>query len=159
MSIRSTVKAIILHKNKILLNKCYDKYNGEYFTLPGGGQNMYETLQETLVRECIEETGYSVIPIRFAALCEEICDNIEFREKYPEYVHKVIHIFICHLSSEAFKQPIEQDSMQIACEWISIDQLKDISILPKAVNDNLQVLIGCDTPLFLGSEHILYNHG
>ncbi|MHB1154571.1 MAG: NUDIX domain-containing protein [Eubacteriales bacterium] len=159
MSIRSTVKAIILHKNKILFNKCYDKYNGEYYTLPGGGQNTFETLQETLVRECIEETGYSVIPIRFAALCEEICDNIEFREKYPEYVHKVIHIFICHLSSEAFKQPTEQDSMQIACEWINVDQLKDIRILPKAVNDNIQALIGCDTPLFLGSEHIQYNHG
>lgn len=85
MSIRSTAKAIIANDGKILLNRCYDRYHGEYFSLPGGGQNAYETLYEAVVRECLEETGYTVTPIDFAALFEEICDNPDIREKPPEY--------------------------------------------------------------------------
>ena len=64
MGIRSTAKAIIVQNGKILLNKCVDEKNGDYYTLPGGGQNTFESLSETLVRECLEETGYSVSPIK-----------------------------------------------------------------------------------------------
>ena len=52
MGIRSTAKAIIVQNGKILLNKCVDEKNGDYYTLPGGGQNTFESLSETLVREC-----------------------------------------------------------------------------------------------------------
>lgn len=83
MEPRSSVKALIVKDDKILLNRCHDIY-GEYFCLPGGGQHLYETLHETVIRECIEETGYSVIPIRFAALCETIRTN---------RLHKIYHIF------------------------------------------------------------------
>jgi ADP-ribose pyrophosphatase YjhB (NUDIX family) len=27
----------IIENNKILLNKCFDKNNGDYYSLPGGG--------------------------------------------------------------------------------------------------------------------------
>ena len=46
MNVRSTVKAIILHEGKVLLNRCRDANNGEYFSLPGGGQEQYETMAE-----------------------------------------------------------------------------------------------------------------
>lgn len=72
MSIRSTAKAVIINNDKILLNKCYDEYYGDYYSLPGGGQHTYETLQEAIVRECLEETGYKVKVVRFSALFEEI---------------------------------------------------------------------------------------
>lgn len=68
MGIRSTAKAIITNKDKVLLNKCFDQHNGEYYSLPGGGQHTYETLHEAVIRECFEETGYCVIPKRFVAL-------------------------------------------------------------------------------------------
>ena len=51
MGIRSTAKAIILKDGKILLHRCFNSYHGEYFSLPGGGQNAYETLYEAVVRE------------------------------------------------------------------------------------------------------------
>jgi ADP-ribose pyrophosphatase YjhB (NUDIX family) len=71
MSVRSTVKAIILDKGKVLLNRCYDEPNGSYYSLPGGGRGEIRTLHDALVRECLEETGYTVEPLRFAALMEE----------------------------------------------------------------------------------------
>lgn len=159
MNIRSTAKAIVLDKNKILLNRCYDSKNGDYYSLPGGGQQQYETLIDAIIRECKEETGYSVIPTRFVALFEEICDNQILRERYPEYSHKIYHIFLCKLCDETREIPTEQDSFQITCEWVDIDSVKDINLLPKIVGDNIKKIIDGTYYAFLGSEHLNFNHG
>lgn len=159
MGIRSTAKAIILNENKVLLNKCYDKNNGHYYSLPGGGQNKFETLHEAVIRECMEETGYNVKPTKFVALCEEICENAKTRELYPEYVHKMYHIFVCELSSNIVKEPIEFDDMQVGSEWIDIEHLDSIHLLPSVLNKNINKIIKNNTPMFLGSEKIQYNHG
>lgn len=159
MSIRSTAKAIIIDRNKVLLNKCFDKYNGAYYSLPGGGQNTSETLFDAVIRECLEETGYTVSPKRFAALCEEICDNPQTKELYPEYIHKMYHIFICELVNDMRQNPTDIDDMQIGSEWVNIDNLDEIRILPNVLNNNLKTIIKNEVTLFLGSEHIQYNHG
>lgn len=159
MNIRSTAKAIIINENKILLNKCFDEYNGSYYSLPGGGQNTFETLHEAVIRECMEETGYHVVPMKFAALCEEICENSKTRELYPEYVHKMYHIFICELANNTPKKPIEFDMMQVGSEWIDINLLDEICLLPNVLNKNIVHIIKNQNPMFLGSERIKYNHG
>ncbi|MVX65705.1 NUDIX domain-containing protein [Clostridium chromiireducens] len=159
MSIRSTAKAIIIDKNKILLNKCYDEYNGNYYSLPGGGQDTYETLPEAIIRECLEETGYNVIPVRFSALYEEICDDPKTKELYPEYIHKMYHIFICKLKDDIKVKPTEIDDMQLKSEWIDIDNLNQIRLLPSFLNDNILEMINSEITKFFGSEHIQYNHG
>lgn len=159
MSIRSTAKSIIINENKILLIKCFDEHNGSYYSLPGGGQNTFETLHEAVVRECMEETGYQVVPMKFAALCEEICENPKTRELYPEYVHKMYHIFFCELKKNTAKKPIEFDMMQVGSEWIDIELLDEIRLLPNVLNKNIVHIIKNQNPIFLGSERIKYNHG
>lgn len=159
MSVRSTAKAIIVNKDKVLLNKCFDEYNGEYYSLPGGGQHTYETLHEAVIRECLEETGYSIIPKRFAALCEEICENPKTRELYPEYIHKMYHIFLCELANDIIKKPTEVDDMQISSEWVEIKHLDKVRLLPTVLNGNMEKMISNEIPLFLGAERIQYNHG
>ena len=159
MSIRSTAKAIILDDDKILLNKCRDQHNGEYYTLPGGGQETFETLHDAIVRECLEETGYTVEPLRFAALCEEICDNADYRRTHPQYAHKMLHIFVCGLATRDVCKPTETDDDQIVSEWVDIRALSGIRLLPQVVGENLSELIESDKPLFLGSQHVAHNHG
>lgn len=159
MSVRSTVKAIILDNGKVLLNRCYDEPNGSYYSLPGGGQEKYETLHDALVRECLEETGYTVEPLRFAALIEEICDSAFIRETYPEYAHKMLHFFVCRLASREVKKPTETDSSQIASEWVDLEEVKNLNLLPKAVKTHFAELIDSERAMFLGSEHIPVNHG
>jgi len=159
MSIRSTAKAIILNDGKILLNRCFDQYHGAYYSLPGGGQNDYETLHEAVVRECLEETGYTVTPIAFTALFEEICEDPNIRETYPDYAHKMYHIFKCTISDTIVKTPTETDDMQLSTEWVDISALKNINMYPKALGTNIDKIINSECPLFLGSEHISYNHG
>lgn len=159
MSIRSTSKAIIIHQGKVLLNRCYDIHNGEYYSLPGGGQNTYETMTEAVVRECLEETGYTVTPIRLAAVCEEICEDEEIRRTYPDYAHKMLHIFLCGLAHEGVQEPTEKDIKQVGIEWIELDRLQDIRLLPNALGMNITQVMDGTAPVLLGSEHIPFNHG
>ena len=159
MGVRSTVKALILNDGKILLNKCVDKNNGDYYSLPGGGQHQYETIYQALVRECLEETGYTIIPIKLVGLCEEISMSEESRKNFPEYAHKMYHVFLCELEKNEKQIPTEKDEMQINSEWISINILKEYRILPKIFGENIQKILGNNAPIFLGSEYININHG
>lgn len=157
--IRSTAKAIIEHNGKILLNKCYDIYNGDYFSLPGGGQNKYESIYDAVKRECLEETGYTVANPTFIGICEEICDNDDTRINYSQYAHKFYHIFHCTLASEHHESPTEIDDMQQGCQWIDIDNLNEIRLLPTMLNSHITDLIKSHRPQDMGSIHIAYNHG
>ena len=159
MSVRSTAKAIIIHNDKILLNKCYDKHNGHYYSLPGGGQEKYESIYDAIIRECKEETGYNVTPIRFCGICEEICDNDDTRKNYSQYAHKLYHIFICNLVNEETVTPTNIDDMQEHSEWIAIEETKSIRILPISLGVNIYNIITDNLTLDLGSTHIPYNHG
>ncbi|MDL2324169.1 NUDIX domain-containing protein [Ruminococcaceae bacterium OttesenSCG-928-A16] len=154
MSIRNATKAIILHDNKILLNKCHAPDIGGYFALPGGGQNQYETMEEAVIRECLEETGYTVVPDAFVALYEEIYVRESVREKYPDYSHKVLHIFRCSIVNAKKGIPLEWDSWQLDCVWIDLDKVDSTNLLPSIVRENLNHLIHSEIPLYLGSHFI-----
>ncbi len=159
MNVRSTVKAIILHEDKVLLNRCRDAHNGEYYSLPGGGQEQFETMAEAICRECLEETGYSVVPVRFAALMEEICLDPYIREHYLKYAHKMLHFFLCKLASTERLEPTETDESQIAIEWIAVADVPQIHLLPVQVKDAFVRLVSEDVPQFLGSVYLEHNHG
>jgi len=145
MSIYNSAKAIIINYGKVLLNRCRDD-TGDYYALPGGGQNKFETLHEAVIRECLEETGYKVTPIKFAALCEGIFIG--------QGIHKIYHIFLCELADETPIIPTEKDSEQIDCVWIKIDALSKINLLPKVIGDNIHNIINGTSKTFLGSEYI-----
>ena len=159
MHVRSTVKAIILHENKVLLNRCRDANNGEYFSLPGGGQEQFETMSEAIHRECLEETGYSVEPVRFAALMEEICLDPFIREHYLQYAHKMLHIFLCRLTTTERVEPTETDDLQISIDWIPVEDVPSINLLPKELRAVFPQLMTGETPMFLGSVYLEHNHG
>lgn len=84
-TIRISAKAIIIHKDQILLIR-YKSDSDEWYTLPGGGQMFGETLTETLIRECLEETAYKIEPERLVFVREYIGNNHEFAE-FDKDVH------------------------------------------------------------------------
>ncbi len=157
--VRSTAKGICVRAGKVLLNRCRDKYNGDYFCLPGGGQEKYETLAEALRREMLEETGYAVTDIRFAALYEEICDDEEYRAQYPQYCHKMYHFFLCAPEATERVAVSEMDDSQLSCEWIPIRDIDGLNIHPRPIGRMLRRIIETREPVFLGSDHISLPHG
>lgn len=156
--IRSTAKAIILHEEKVLLNRSYSERLGEYYSLPGGGQHQFETMEDAIVRECLEETGYRVRPVRLAAVCEEIWDDPALREMYPEYAHRMLHIFLCTLeSTQPESAPTEKDLHMLDSTWVPLENLPGLSLEPLALNEHFNGILNGTAPLFLGSRHIPAN--
>ncbi|HIR36658.1 MAG TPA: NUDIX domain-containing protein [Candidatus Faecimorpha stercoravium] len=154
MSIRSTVKAILCKENQILLNRCQME-NGEiYYDLPGGGQNPYESLEEALHREILEETGYQGRILRLAALAEEIYDEEELRESYPEYAHRIFHIFVMELCGKEPKQPGEKDWQQLVSVWIPLVEADRLNLRPRHLIGRVTELVQNEFPIYLGTIHV-----
>ena len=163
MSIRNAARALIINNNKILVNKnqssmgdCYPELpNGMiYYDLPGGGQNKYETLEEAVKRELLEETGYHVNIDRLAAIYEEIRLNEKFRTKYGEYAHKVHFLFICHLTGESTAPLAEKDLDMVESQWIKLEDIREIPLYPKTIKSNIERILNTREILYLGSERV-----
>ena len=155
MSVRSTCKAIVIHEGKVLLNRCHDAHNGEYYSLPGGGQETEEFL-----REVREETGYTVIPEMFVGIGEEICDDPVVHEKWPDYIHKMYHIYRCSLDTDVPRiEPTEVDDMQDDCQWVDLERIHEVALLPQMVKDKWDEMVNGQHPVFLDSVRLEYHHG
>ena len=151
MSIRNTAKALIVHEGKVLLNRCKNPQGGIYYTLPGGGQHLCEALHEAVVRECLEESGYRVTPLRLAAVCESIESDPEFVVAHPDYTHRMYFVFLCRLE-EGRDEPTEKDSSQEESEWIPLENVAEISLFPTALHAAFFQVIEGTSPVYLGAH-------
>ncbi len=154
MTIRNAAKAIIVHEGKVLLIKYSSRTGETCYTIPGGGQNCLETMNEAIERECLEETGYQVAVSDFLALYEEIMEDKTFQERHPDYAHKIFHIFLCRLKSDVQQSPSEMDEGQNGFEWVDIQQLSAMNLYPLALRENIQDLLAGNAPLFLGTRKL-----
>ena len=146
MSVRNSAKAIVISNGKLLVNRCESRF-GDYFTLPGGGQKSGEMLTETVKRELLEETGYSVTPIRMSGIYERISTGRD-----EGICHKIYFIFLCKLNDDERKKPTETDLFQIGAEWIPLRDVTSRNLFPRAIRDNIKNLTGYGETIFIGSE-------
>ena len=154
MAIQNAAKALIVHGGKLLLVKYRNRAGETCYTIPGGGQNFCETMEEAIIRECMEETGYQVLVADFAALYEEIILDKDFQEKHPDYAHKIFHIYLCRLRSDVPQCPTELDAGQIGCEWVDIGSLATLNMYPLSLREHAAELIRGGGPMFLGTQKI-----
>lgn len=146
MSVRNSAKAIVISEGRILVNRCESRF-GDYFTLPGGGQRAGEMLTETVKRELLEETGYSVTPVRMSGIYERISEGRD-----EGLCHKIYFIFLCKLDSSERKKPTETDRFQIGAEWIPLRDVASRNLFPRAIRDNINNLVGYGETVYIGSE-------
>ena len=146
MSARNSAKAIVLHEGKILVNRCISRF-GEYYALPGGGQHTGEMLADTVRRELLEETGYSVTPLRLSGIYERISDY-----RRDANSHKIYFIFLCRLDDKPRLAPTETDRFQIGSMWIDARDIQRRNLFPRAIRDNINGLINHNGMIFIGSE-------
>lgn len=154
MAIRCASKAIIVENGAVLLNRCKCEDGSIYYDLPGGGQKLYESLEQALIREVKEETGYDVCVNRFAALVEEINTNTDLREKYPEYTHRILHIFMASIIGNKNENPIEKDFCMEESVWVPLESIDSISeTRPYCLKKILCNLPESDSALYFGTEY------
>ena len=133
--VRNSVKAIIIRNNKLLCIKKSDSV-GDYYLLPGGGQNKNETFEDTVKRECLEELGAKISVNNLRYIREYIGKNHEFNE--TDNSHQVDFMFNCNLLTEPnFELAHEKDDNQSGIEWIDLDKSKEYRIYPKDLLDRI----------------------
>jgi len=155
--IRASSRAIIIKEDKILLN-CFG--GGLYYNFPGGGIEENETAKQAVVREVIEETGWTVD-------VGELVFSLEYEPKSCDYcfgsTHHISFFFRCHLNGDApaqapFETDVNPDDPAVTSEakWIPFSDLDKLNILPK-INKPLMEYMETDifTPSFWAEcEHL-----
>jgi 8-oxo-dGTP pyrophosphatase MutT (NUDIX family) len=135
-AIRNSAKAIIVKNGCLLTVKLVDS-EGDWYLLPGGGQNLGGTLKEALRRECIEEIGIDVSVGRLRYIREYIGKNHEFSERDGDS-HQVEFMFECEFDEE---QPPKlgnnPDAFQVDIAWLPINEIHEYRIYPKLLGDLL----------------------
>lgn len=151
MAIRNAAKAIVYKDGKILLDQCRDSMGKVYYDLPGGAQNAYETMEAAVCREILEETGYTAKIIRFAALGEEIYSNPETQKKYPDYTHRVHHIFLAELTDAPRQRPSELDWQMEEAVWLSIEDAGKVDLRPAGLGKRIPEILANPNAIYLGT--------
>ena len=129
-AVRLSVKAIIVRDDALLVLKCRD-HTGDWYLLPGGGQEHGETVHEALNRECREEVGCEIEigPLRF--IRDYIARNHEFAEIDGD-AHQVELMFECTLASEP-SGPVVPDNWQTGFAWLPLSHLDQYRLYPSAL--------------------------
>ena len=155
MAIRCAAKAVIIRDGKVLLNRCSHTNGDIYYDLPGGGQKKYEDMESAVRREVMEETGYTVEKMTFAALAEDIFMSEKLREKYPDYCHRIYHIYAASITDDVKKEPSELDWGMEKSVWIDVDKVKDLpETYPEKLGELVDNIMAGGAPMYLGTHFI-----
>ena len=149
--VRVSTKAIIIEDGKILLLKHEDQV-GEWYSLPGGGQENGETLKEALVRECLEEIGTVVQVKDILFVRDYIANNHEFKdEPEPLNTHQIEIMFECSITENYIPfTGANPDSTQKGVLWIELKSLSKLRFYPKEMITDLQNNIHNKVKIYLG---------
>lgn len=119
LSFRPTVYAIVPDGGRVLLTKV--RSTGKW-GLPGGGVELGETLEETVKRELLEETGVQVAPVRLLHVVEAFF----YYDPLDQAFHAFQFIYLCRPLSRALAAPDQiQDGEATAPQWVSVSDLRE----------------------------------
>ena len=127
-------KALIISGDKVL---CQIKsVKGiQYLSLPGGTQEMGETLEETLLRECDEEIGADVTIDELAFICPH---RKSFSTPNEQGREKLEFVFACRIPEYYVpgNGPFP-DAQQVDVVWVNINELSQQPCLPPQLPEAL----------------------
>lgn len=142
--IRNSCKAVIRRGGDLLMIHCRDA-DGDFFILPGGGQEPGERMTETLVRECVEELGCPVVPGPLLYVCEYIHDKKDF--EWQRSNHQIEYMFACALPEGV--DPLggdAPDDIQVGVEWVPVAAIAGLRHYPEGL---ARAMTG-DMPVYWG---------
>ncbi|OGY91176.1 MAG: hypothetical protein A3B31_01030 [Candidatus Komeilibacteria bacterium RIFCSPLOWO2_01_FULL_53_11] len=122
---RPSIYGLLIRDGKILLLPQWDGYD-----FPGGGLDVHETIEEALVREFWEETGFTVRPKQLIN-----CQSALFYSKVHRKPFNAIlmHYTVTRVSGELSTdnlEPYEKNFSKLS-EWVDLDTIDTV----KFIND------------------------
>ena len=144
--IRNSAKAIIIRDGCVLLIRIADQ-GGDWFVLPGGGQNHEEPLLETVQRECLEEVGVSVQVGKLRLVREFIGKNHDDAGKG----HRVEFMFECQIDADAVPSSgMNPDTCQTGIVWAPLAELAAYRLYPTGLGQILRDGVSSSEVIYMG---------
>jgi 8-oxo-dGTP diphosphatase len=135
--VRTSTKAVIIQNNALLVILGRGEAGDEYYYLPGGGQEKFETLEDALKRECLEEIDVRVIVGDLIFVRDFIARNHKFTASEPNF-HQIDFFFECSLEpGEIPKNGSIPDTTQQSVHWLPLSELETANLYPKALKPAL----------------------
>ena len=147
--IRNAARALIVRDSNILLLRKEGYADGRRYALPGGGQDLGETLEQALLRECLEEIGTRV-QIRDLV---HVADTFKPRDTSPPSTrHLVEFLFDCSIPRDYTPcNGDHPDKHQVGVVWVALDELADMPLYPRSLAMPLSGLLDRRGPTYMGS--------
>lgn len=143
--IRTSAKAVVIQNGKLLAIKLGDGKE-EWYILPGGGQDVEETLPQAAQREVREETGIEI-------KCKELLFVIE--GVHGEGFHRIDLVFSCEYLGMAKNAAFHQDTNQIGYEWLELSTLNRLPLYPSKLRRPIMNFYeGKEYAKYLGNEEV-----
>lgn len=142
LNIRTAARAVIIQDNKLLV-LTRTGIQGEFYVLPGGGQEHGEAIQETLVREVMEEVNLQVEPEELLFINEFIAVRHSAFPEDESEVHQIDFTFLCRLeTAQEAIMGTTPDKHQTGIAWLPLTEILDYELHPK---DDLNFIMGAPT--------------
>jgi ADP-ribose pyrophosphatase YjhB (NUDIX family) len=127
---RNAVRAVIIEEDKILLLRKED-HRGTRFALPGGAQDIGESLEQALQRECFEEINTNVEVTNLISIVE--AHKTSSRVEGKRW-HQIDFLFNCSVpQTYTPKNGLRPDNGQVAVEWVPLNKLSQLTLSLKSL--------------------------
>jgi len=113
------LRAGIFRENKVLLVR---EKRDHKWALPGGWADVGETPKQGIVREVLEETGYSIEVIRLIAIRDQSMHG--YVPRYPVHVYKMM--FLCKMKGHTLNKAFENSEI-LESRFFHLSTLPDLS--------------------------------
>jgi 8-oxo-dGTP pyrophosphatase MutT (NUDIX family) len=134
LTFRPSIYGVLIEKNKILLSKQFDGYD-----FPGGGAELHETVEDTVIREFWEETGLKVKPIKLTRAGTSFYYSI-VRKQYWNcpFFYFLVKKVGGKLSAANFDDQ-EKKYAQMA-EWIDIKKINQLKFRNSLGKNSIKII-------------------
>jgi len=106
--LRPGVYAVLADRDQLLLTEQNDQWDGPQLQLPGGGIDPGESPLEALHRECMEEIGWRIAPLRRLGAYRWFV----FMPEYDLWAEKICHIYLAR-PVRKIAEPSEPDHISL----------------------------------------------
>jgi 8-oxo-dGTP diphosphatase len=150
MPVRTSTKAIIIEEGKLLVSQYRNSAGKLYYGLPGGGQELQETLPEALKRECFEEI-LALVEVGDIVFIRDFIRKNHVDGPDEKRFHQVDFFFECKLlNHDEIGIGPAPDNRQIGVVWMEIEALKKERFFPEPLLAHLSNGKLQGGPVYLG---------
>lgn len=141
---RLSAKAIIVEDDSLLTIHCRGD-DGDFYYLPGGGQEIGETVTDALKRECLEEINCRVEPGPLLFVRDYMGWNHEFVD-LDASTHQVELMFRATIvNGDRPGAPTVPDGLQIGFAWLNLNDLPTTRFYPQTMRTQLVEAVRSNT--------------